>query len=134
MAFSATQLVMDGKTYRLRIVYDSLTREFELLEGVNAGDMLSFRHERDLGGTGYSYELQVEPHPLYPEDYDAFYDAVSAPVDSHVITMPYGQGEMTFEAMVESGQDVYGGRLGGRAVWRGLTIRYRYIKPQKVPT
>lgn len=134
MAFSAAKLTMDGQVYRVRVVYESLIREFELLEGVNAGDMLSFRHERDLGGTGYSYELQVEPDPRYPEDYDAFYEAVSAPVDSHTITMPFGQNELTYEAMVENGRDMYRGRQGGRTIWRGLTVRYRYIKPQRTPS
>lgn len=133
MPFLAQQLNMDGTTYRVRIVYDTLIRSFELLEGVNAGEMLSGRHERDLLGTGYTYQMQVEPDPRYPTDYDAFFDAISAPVDSHTIIMPYGQSTITYEAMVESGQDTYRGIVGGRTKWRGLTVKYRYIEPQRVP-
>lgn len=133
MPFLAQQLNMDGTTYRVRIVYDTLIRSFELLEGVNAGEMLSGRHERDLLGTGYTYEMQVEPDPRYPTDYDAFFEAISAPVDSHTIIMPYGQTTITYEAMVESGQDTYRGIVGGRTKWRGLTVQYRYIEPQRVP-
>lgn len=133
MPFLAQQLNMDGTTYRVRIVYDTLIRSFELLEGVNAGEMLSGRHERDLLGTGYTYQMQVEPDPLYPTDYDAFFEAISAPVDSHTIIMPYGQTTITYEAMVESGQDTYRGIVGGRTKWRGLTVQYRYIEPQRVP-
>lgn len=133
MPFLAQQLNMDGTTYRVRIVYDTLVRSFELLEGVNAGEMLSGRHERDLLGTGYTYQMQVEPDPLYPTDYDAFFEAISAPVDSHTIIMPYGQTNITYEAMVESGQDTYRGIVGGRTKWRGLTVQYRYIEPQRVP-
>lgn len=133
MPFLAQQLNMDGTTYRVRIVYDTLVRSFELLEGVNAGEMLSGRHERDLLGTGYTYQMQVEPDPRYPTDYDAFFEAISAPVDSHTIIMPYGQTNITYEAMVESGQDTYRGIVGGRTKWRGLTVQYRYIKPQRVP-
>lgn len=133
LAFLAERLSMDGTTYRVRIVYDTLVRAFELLEGVNAGEMLSGRHERDLLGTGYTYELQVEPDPRYPQDYDAFFDAISAPVDSHTIVMPYGQSDLTYQAMVESGQDAYRGRVAGRARWRGLTVQYRYIAPQRTP-
>ena len=134
MPFLAQQLNMDGTTYRVRIVYDTLVRSFELLEGVNAGEMLSGRHERDLLGTGYTYQMQVEPDPAHPEDYDAFFEAISAPVDSHTIIMPYGQSTITYEAMVESGQDTYGGRLTGRARWHGLVVRYRYIELQRVAT
>lgn len=133
MPFLAQQLSMDGTTYRVRIVYDTLVRSFELLEGVNAGEMLSGRHERDLLGTGYTYQMQVEPDPRYPTDYDAFFEAISAPVDSHTINMPYGQTTITYEAMVESGQDTYRGIVGGRTKWRGLTVQYRYIEPQRVP-
>ena len=133
MPFLAQQLNMDGTTYRVRIVYDTLVRSFELLEGVNAGEMLSGRHERDLLGTGYTYQMQVEPDPRYPTDYDAFFEAISAPVDSHTIIMPYGQTTITYEAMVESGQDTYRGIVGGRTKWRGLTVHYRYIEPQRVP-
>lgn len=133
MPFMAQQLNMDGTTYRVRIVYDTLIRSFELLEGVNAGEMLSGRHERDLLGTGYTYQMQVEPDPRYPTDYDAFFEAISAPVDSHTIIMPYGQTTITYEAMVESGQDTYRGIVGGRTKWRGLTVQYRYIEPQRVP-
>ena len=132
MPFLAQQLNMDGTTYRVRIVYDTLVRSFELLEGVNAGEMLSGRHERDLLGTGYTYQMQVEPDPLYPTDYDAFVDAISAPVDSHIIIMPYGQSTITYEAMVESVQDTYRGIVSGRTRWRGLTVQYRYIEPQRV--
>ena len=133
MPFLAQQLNMDGTTYRVRIVYDTLIRSFELLEGVNAGEMLSGRHERDLLGTGYTYQMQVEPDPRYPTDYDAFFEAISAPVDSHTIIMPYGQTTITYEAMVESGQDTYRGIVGGQTKWRGLTVQYRYIEPQRVP-
>ena len=133
MPFLAQQLNMDGTTYRVRIVYDTLIRSFELLEGVNAGEMLSGRHERDLLGTGYTYQMQVEPDPRYPTDYDAFFEAISAPVDSHTIIMPYGQTTITYEAMVESGQDTYRGIISGRTRWRGLTVQYRYIEPQRVP-
>ena len=133
MPFMAQQLNMDGTTYRVRIVYDTLIRSFELLEGVNAGEMLSGRHERDLLGTGYTYQMQVEPDPRHPTDYDAFFEAISAPVDSHTIIMPYGQSTITYEAMVESGQDTYRGIVSGRTRWRGLTVQYRYIEPQRVP-
>lgn len=125
------RLTMDGTVYRVRIVYNTLTRAFELIEGVNAGDMMSGRHERDLVGTGYTYEMAIEPDPDFPADYNALFDAISAPVDSHVITVPYGQGTMTYAAEIVSGQDTYQGTLSGVEQWGGLTVTFRYISPQK---
>lgn len=124
-------ILMDGTRYRVRVVYNTLARRFDLPSGVNDGYMISRRHQRDLAGTGYSYELGIEPDPAHPEDYDAFYEAVSAPVDSHEITMPYGQGTMTFEAEVSSGEDTWTGKLAGKNRWTGLKVRFSPVELQR---
>lgn len=125
-------ILMDGIRYNVRCKFACLGRSFRLTEGVNAGDMLSGRHERDLVGTYYDYSLSVEPDPRDREAYDAFFEAVSAPVDSHTITLPYAQGTITFEAMVSDGEDTYRGRAGGQR-WSGLTVYFTAIKPQRTP-
>lgn len=128
-----TGILMDGTLYRVRVVYNTLERSFELRSGVNAGYMLSGRHERDLLGTGYLYQLGVEPDPSHPGDYDAFYDAISAPVDSHEITLPYGQGTMTFDAELTGGSDTWGGMLAGVSRWSGLKVQFSPISLQRKP-
>lgn len=130
----AMSITMDGVTYRVRIVYNTLVRAFTLIEGVNAGDMISSLRERDLSGTGYTYEMQVEPDPRYPADYDSFFHAISAPVDSHLVVMPYGQTTLIYNAIIESGSDTYKGMIGGVKRYGGLTVRYRYSQPQRTPT
>lgn len=127
-----TPIIMDGITYRVRVVYDTMQRNFTLLSGANAGTMLSQREERDLIGTGFSYDMNIEPDPQYIEDYDAFYQAISAPVDTHTITLPYGQTTITYEAMIEGGTDTYRGKLGNKNMFHGLRITCRYIEPQRV--
>lgn len=126
-------ILMDGTLYRVRVIYNSMERSFQLRSGANEGYMLSGRHERDLLGTGYSYQMSIEPDPARPEDYDAFYEAVSAPVDSHEITMPYGQTTITFQAEISSGDDTFGGRLAGVNRWTGLKIKYSPISLQRTP-
>lgn len=127
-------ITMDGKLYRVRVVYNTINRKFALESGVNEGYMLSRRHERDLIGTSYSYEqLGVEPDPFHPEDYDAFYEAISAPVPSHTVTMPYGQGTITFDAEIQDGEDTWRGRLAGVNRWSGLKVSFIPIAPQRRP-
>lgn len=126
-------ITMDGIFYDVRVKYDTLDRAFRLTEGVNAGDMLSGRHERDLVGTYYDYALQVEPNPKNRAAYDAFYQAISAPQDTHSITLPYGQETITFDAMVESGADRYRGEVGGERRWTALTVQFSAVKPQRTP-
>ena len=127
-------VVIDGTLYRVRIVYNTLERSFSLRSGVNEGYMLSGRHERDLLGTSYSYQMSVGPDPAHPEDYDAFYEVVSVPVDSHEVTMPYGQSTITFQAEISSGQDTWRGKLGGSDRWAGLTVQFSPASPQRTLT
>lgn len=124
---------MDGKTYRVRIVYPSVEEEARLEEGPNAGDMLSGRHERDLFGTYYEHSLSVEPDPRYPLDYDQFFEDISAPVPSHIITMPHGQGTVTYEAMVSAARHGAHGVIAGVRRWKGLSITFSSIKPVRLP-
>ena len=126
-------IVMDQVSYRLRVRFDTLGRNFRLEDGENASYMLSGLYKRDLYGTYYDYTMEEEPDPQYPEDYDSFFDAISAPVDSHSITLPYGQGTITFNAMITSGGDIYHGVAAGRKRWSGLQVQFTAQAPQREP-
>lgn len=127
------KIVMDGTTYNLRVQYETIGRSFRLEDGENAGKMISGLYERDLVGTYYDYSMAVEPEPGSEADYDAFYEAISAPVSSHSITMPYGQGTMTFDAMVYKGTDSYRGMVAGQRKWAGLQVNFSAKGPQRTP-
>ena len=96
--------------------------------------MLSGLYKRDLLGTYYDYAMEVEPDPQYPGDYDSFFEAITAPVDSHSLTLPYGQSTITFDAMVTSGSDLYRGQVAGFNRWGGLQVQFTAQKPQREPT
>lgn len=127
-------LGLDGRVYRVRIVYNSLVRAWNLVEGPNAGDMLSGRHERDLVGTKYDYSMEIEPDPRYQTDYDALVDALSKPVASHTVTVPNGQSTLTYDAMIQSGSDTYRGQLAGQRRWGGLTVVFKAISINREAT
>ena len=124
-------IVVDGVEYRVRVVYESLSRSFSIVEGPNSGTAITARTIRDIIGTKYDYEMRVEPDLRYPEDYDAFYEVISAPVESHMVEMPYGSGVMKFEAMIVSGEDTYRGILANRNAWQGLRVQFKPILPQR---
>lgn len=126
-------ITMDGKTYRVRIVYPSVEETATLKDGPNAGEMLSGRRERDLVGTYYDHSLAVEPDPRYPLDYDQFFEDITAPVPSHLITMPHGQGAVTYEAMVYSARHVANGVIAGIRRWKGLQVSFQGIRPARAP-
>ena len=124
------RLKMDDIVYRVRIVYDTYADTFNLLEGPNAGDMLNFRHERDLVGTAATYEMGVQPDPNFPEDFDAFYSSIRSPVNSHRIEVFDGQETLTYDAMVTTGRRVYKGILGGIRQYEGAVVQFVPIQPQ----
>ena len=130
----AMPVTMDGREYRVLVVYNSLVRAFELLEGENAGEMLSGRYERDLIGSQYAYEMQIEPDPEHVGDYDDFYEAITAPQSTHSVTMPYGQSTITFAARIISGTDQFVGTVGGVKHWKALTVQFVPIQPQRSAT
>ena len=123
-------LRVDGINYHVNLKYATLVRSFQILEGNNKGDALTGRTIRDIIGTRYDYELGIEQDPDYPDDYDRFYEVITAPVESHVVTFPYGQSTLTYECMIEDGNDTYKGTYGGTELWEGLVIRFIAIEPK----
>lgn len=127
----AYELTVDGLTYRVRVLFPTLENSFEIREGENAGYAQNGREIRDIIGTAYSYSMEVEPNPLFPEDYDALFDVLSAPVPSHRVSLPYGQSTIEFDAAVSDGRRLWHGRSAGFQRWKGMEISFRPITPQR---
>lgn len=129
-----TPIVMDGVTYHVGILFDPPMEEsFRIEDGPNVGVSLDGADIRDIVGTYYDHTFYVEKDPAYPDDYTAFFRAISAPVDSHTVVMPHDDGDITYSAKVLSGTREYHGRLRGRRIWKGLKIQLKATAPQRVP-
>lgn len=122
---------IDGRTYRVRTVYGTRQRSFQIISGQNAGTSLSQRQIRDIRGTGYTFTMQFEADPAYPTEYDLFYEKITEPVEYHTVTVPYGQTTMTFQAAVVSGTDQDMGIIGGKRRYSKLTVTFSYMQPQR---
>lgn len=126
-------ITLDGYEYRVNVIHPSRVLSFEIIEGRNSGQALSYRDIRDIGGTRYNYTMTVEPDPAYPEDFDAFFRDISAPVESHRVTMPMGQTSISFDAVVRSGNITDYGYLAGKRRWKTLEVSFEAIEPQRRP-
>lgn len=126
-------VTMDGRQYRVRVKIRTLRRSFRIEEDDRSGMVKSGAYFRSIIGTYYDYAMEVEPDPAAPEEYDAFFEAISAPVESHSITVPYGQGTMTYDAMISYGEDTQRDKVGGVTRWTGLTVNFSAQKPQRRP-
>lgn len=124
-------IYVDGLKYNVYVKYGSFKRKFEIMEGRNSGTSMAIRSIRDILGTGYSFELTVLQNDDHVSDYDSFYEAITAPVESHWFTLPYGQSSISFEGKISSGSDDYGGILNNQHVWNELTISITPMEPQR---
>ena len=87
--------------------------------------------ERDIIGTFYNYELQIDARSASLAEYDQLYEILSAPVNFHTVSFPYGQSTLTFRAYVTEGQDSISRITGGKNYWRGLTVQFIAKSPQR---
>lgn len=125
---------VDGVEYPGVFVKSPIHRSFNVLDGENAGRTMDGRMQRDIIGTYYTYRLEFDASLSDPEEYDALFEALSAPVDSHIISVPYGQGSLTFEAYVANGEDNLSRIYRNESKkWDNLTVNFVAMEPQRRP-
>ena len=103
-----------------------------MVEGRHAGTSLRYKKIRDLQGTAYEYQFEVEPNPSNitgTYGYDAFYEKISQPVDYHAVEIIYGQTTKSFDAYIESGTDKFFGKKNGANKFGGLVVKFISIGP-----
>lgn len=122
---------IDGVEYP-NIHVTNLQRSFSILDGENAGRTLNGTMIRDVVGTYYNYKMDVAAGNSGVEEYDKLYEVISAPQDSHLVKVPYGQTEFTFQAYVTGGEDTVN-MSSGVNKWDGLSISFVAMKPARKP-
>lgn len=122
--------MIDGEGFD--VLTASIKRNFKIGEGPNSGESISGRRRRDIRGTYYNYTLEIDPSLMARDDYDRMYEILSAPVESHTITVPYGQSALTYEAEITGGEDEVSAMEGNDIIdWGELTVTFNAIKPQR---
>lgn len=128
-----TPFTLDGRTYNVFVPRGGIKRSGKVLDGDNVGRTQSGVMIRDVIGTYYNYTIEIDTSKTSVSDYDALYEVLTAPVDSHTLTVPYGQGTLTFQAYVTSAEDALETMEGGVNRWGGLTISFVAMKPRRRP-
>lgn len=111
----------------------SLKRSFSVLDGPNAGRTMDGGMQRDIIGTYYNYSLEIASDFSSPEEYDALYEVLSSPENSHTLVFPYAQELLTFQAYVANGEDELFHIYDGLNKWDGLSVNFIAMKPQRRP-
>ena len=126
-------ITLDGVIYtHIRVM--RLTRSFNVLDGENAGRVMTGAMQRDIIGTFYNYQAEIKADPTDRAQYDAFFYAISAPVDSHTLVIPFAQTTLTFQAYVSQGQDELLVMEPSANRWGNLSFSFIAMAPQRTPT
>lgn len=127
-------LTIDGVDYDVLISRDGIKRNGAILDGENAGRLKSGTMVLDTIGTYFNYVVgPIQPNPQNPESYDALYEAVMSPTRrEHTVTMPFGQGAITFECYIANAADTLH-KTGNVNRWNGLTLTCTMISPHWRP-
>lgn len=121
--------VMDGIEYNVSV--EALERSFTIAEATRAKTALNGEKYRDIVGTYYNYTMVVSERNGDREALDAFFDAISNPVDSHICVFPYGQNTLTQRMYVMAGTQPIRKITSGHTEWQSMTVAF-YAKAPKV--
>lgn len=124
-------LMIDGRNYN--VLVSAIKRNAQIQDGGNAGRTLDGTMMRDPRGTLYAYTMDIDAVNTALAEYDALYEVLSAPVDSHSITVPYGQTTKTFDAYITDVNDETAWQRGGRTKWDGLTVKFVSMALLRLP-
>lgn len=123
-------VILDGIDYDVGV--SSLKRSFEVVDSDSSGRTMDWTMHRDVVGTFYNYNIKVFVQNGNYKDYNSFYEAISSPQVSHRLTVPYGNGSLTFDAYVTKGDDnLIRKSKDGKQLWDGLSINFIALEPQR---
>ena len=125
------QFLLNGKTFNVHVM--SLKRSFEVKESVSATIVQSGNIYREVLGTYYNYSLTVREKDGDRAAFDAFWEEISKPAESHVCVFPYNQGTITQRMYVKSGSQDIGRLYADGAQWRDITIQFTAQAPKVIP-
>jgi len=128
----------DGKNYDILVT--SLKRSFSKLSTDKSGRVQSGDMFIDIIGTFYNYTITVDRKSGSEDEYDRFWEDISAPKAFVSVAFPYNQDELTFEAYVTQGEQTlirilknpktFLGKLI-RNIWGPTTLNFISKGPQR---
>ena len=122
-------VTIDGTPFDVGVAY--IKRKARIPDGPNAGESKRGDWIRDVYGTFYDYILAFDTSAgLSKEDYDTMYSLLTAPVEFHMLVVPYGQSTLSFNAGITGAEDNVI-LMDDGTVWGNLSITFRAKAPQR---
>lgn len=127
-------VIMDGTVYQVNVKSNSFVEDFEIKDGPNADTSIAGTRIPDILGTYFTHTMAVEPDWSNFDDYFAFYEALTQPVPYHTVTVPHGNGHLTYKARILSGKhNLYKEMQDRTNLYTGFVVKYIPTEPQLIP-
>ena len=121
-------ITIDDNTFNVGIV--KITRKAShRIE--NIGTTMDLRKHYDIRGTYYDYDVELATKYVAVADYDNLYEILTSPQESHIVTLPYGQDTLTFEARVSVASDVLVQSFTNFKRWGSIKVPFEALTPQR---
>lgn len=125
-----TQFLMDGNAYNVQVM--NLSRAFDIKDAISPSYTQGGGIYRNLIGTYYGYSMTVREKDGDRAALDEFWEAISAPVESHECMFPYNQSFLTQKMYVTSGNQSIRRLYQNGAEWADITIQFIAQAPKVV--
>lgn len=122
---------IDGRAFRVFVPAEGIQRQGRVLDRDAAGRTTDGTMKRDIVGTYYNYVIQIDAQDLDVSEYDELYEILSAPVNSHTLEVPYGQGTLVFDAYVSNVDDNLKLARNGINLWGDLSVTFTAMAPAR---
>lgn len=119
---------IDGVEYRVKCV---ATRGAELRESDISGLMLNGRIFRDVLGTYFAYDIELEMPLKNKGRYANLIEQLTEPVDGHVFVLPYNTETLELTGKASDIMDVWKQLPSGYTYWDGLKFTVEPNGPTK---
>lgn len=119
---------INGNTFKVGIVkIERKTR----IEKENKGTTLDGKTHYEVIGTYFDYIITINTKAINIQEYDRLFEVITAPLESQVVTVPYNQSEITFNANISVGNTSLLSNFLNFKRWGELKITCQSIEPQK---
>lgn len=124
--------IIDGVDYSALVHAESITESFETIAHDTAATKQDGADYFDMIGTRFSHSLTLKKrNATTAAQWDALYDVISNPTESHTVTLPHNQSTITYDAHIYNGSRPLLRQAVGVNVWGDITIEMKAISSQK---
>lgn len=126
-------LIINGKEYSGIVNVMKVVESFEKVYGETSVVKQDGEDWYDTIGTRYIHEITVTKNPsVSVEESDEFFDLISSPEDVHMVTLPHGAGDITYNAHITSGSRELIDKIDGKYIWSDdIVLVFRATAPQR---